>query len=82
MNSQHCIPCRQWKLLPSFAFLCSTTLLLLSCHERMLPRLEELALGRSLGRAVGHTGALHTCTRVGAQEIELNARISMDFTEE
>lgn len=59
-------------------------LLLLTCSMAglMLPRLEELALGHSLGRAVGYIGVLHTCTCVGAQVMELNARISTDFTEE
>lgn len=31
---------------------------------------------------MGHTGVLHTCMRVGAQGMEVNARITTDFTEE
>lgn len=37
---------------------------------------------RCLHRAVAHTGVLHICTCLGAQGMELNARISTGFTEE
>lgn len=74
VNSWHRIPCQQWKLLPSFPFLHSTTLLLLSCSmpELMLPRLWELALGHGFTQGCGtHRCVTHLhvcgCSESGAE---------------